>query len=509
MNPNRLLLYFGIALIGIALFVIRWISPAFHLTANTTTADHPVGLFTLTLVLANIVWLLFLPVLQSWTGGTSSTAASGKPSKSRTLDLWILLGLALVFRGLFLGSTPIYEDDWNRYLWDGLVVSEGMNPYEFSPRQIYDGGADPRLGELRQLSLDHTDPLARINNPGLTTIYPPVAQGAFAAAASLAPASLDALRAFYLLIEAITFLLMIWALRLYGRSPMWALLYAFNPLLIYASFNAAHMDILLCPFLLLVIGCQRVATRDFDLPMVGKKRSATFLAGLGLVGAIGVKLWPLVVAPVVFRRTMTRRPLTWIGVAIWVVLLSAALLYPMLHALGQNGSTSGLRSYSEEWRLGSFVFPWLERVIGLFVFDPLSPGRVARIAVAAVVTLTSLWFCFFRRGTDGRALPLHLLIVTLMLLFLSPTGYPWYLVWALVFLPFAPLYGVALLSVLLPLYYVRFTFMEQNMTHIYNGWLVPIQFAVPLAVLAVEGFRGLVKPSPQPSSPQISSYKAK
>ena len=81
------------------------------------------------------------------------------------------------------------------------------------------------------------------------------------------------------------------------------------------------------------------------------------------------------------------------------------------------------------------------------------------------------------------------MITTGVLLFLSPTGYPWYLYWILIFLPFVPSYGLTLLSALVALYYVRYGMGERELYHIYENVLVPLQFGIPLLVISYELFR--------------------
>ena len=450
---SRVLLYIGVALIGAALFAIRSIAPEFRL--GTTTETHPYILFAGLLIGANVVWFFFIPIL----------ASQDQPLSRRHMPIktwvWFLLLIGLLYRALFFSSTPVYEDDWNRYLWDGAVILQGENPYRYSPKDIMD---DADLAHLKQYAEDRGDILRRINNKELTTIYPPVAQGAFAFAAILAPLNLDALRFIYLISEALTFFLLIKTLPKYGRSPHWVLLYAYSPLLIYSAFNVAHMDILLSPFIVMtLLWIKRIPA----------------LAGMTLSLAAAVKIWPLILAPVLYRSHL-KRPVIYGACAVLITVLSGALLYPMLRELGGD---SGLQAYSEHWRRSSFLFPFLESTLD-FVFD--NPGRIARYIVAGLVTLTSVWYGFFSRFDEHNDLPARLMIITLVLLLLSPTGFPWYAIWFIIFLPFAPSYGAALLCVLLPLYYVRFALGEAGNYHIYTNILTPLQFGLPMLILLFE-----------------------
>jgi len=470
------LIVFVAALIGAALLIVRILSAQFYL--GTTTVDHPYLAFYITLTLAGVVWMTLIPIIRS------HTQASHSPSHY----FWFILLIGLCLRGIFMGSTPIYEDDWNRYLWDGAVAVQGVNPYLYTPEQVMiaDENAGEDILKLAQLSEAHDDFVERINNPALTTIYPPLAIAAFTISAKISLLNLDALRLIFLLSEGLTLFLLVKALVAYGRSPVWSFLYAFNPLVIYVGMNAAHMDILLVPCFLWAL-------------LAIKRRP--FWAGVALAAAAAIKIWPLVLAPIFYRQWL-KKPTIYIGSAVFITGLSALCLSPMLLHLGENSGTS---AYAQNWQVSSFLFPVIDRAISTVMENS---GFLARILVALSVVSVSLWFGFFKflarkpLVTGDNQLPSALLILTLIFFLLSPTGYPWYAIWFMAFLPFTPLYGAAFLMATLPLYYVRFALGEAGQYHIYTDYLVPLQFGLPILILVVELFRARKK------SPQTSQVKA-
>jgi hypothetical protein len=128
---------------------------------------------------------VYLLAMRRWDGSFSSFQ----------LLVWILVVGALI-RALMLFSTPILEDDFYRYLWDGAVVARGFNPYKYAPQSILNGfdSSGPVPEVLRQLARDSGEIIRRINHPYLSTIYPPVAQAAFTLAHWLSPWSLTVWR---------------------------------------------------------------------------------------------------------------------------------------------------------------------------------------------------------------------------------------------------------------------------------------------------------------------------
>ncbi len=444
----------GSALIGLALLSVRLIASEFR--PGTTTPDHPVVLLVTLLLLAGFVWLALIPILARFRAPAIETR--------RLALIGILIGLS--FRAMFLGSTPIYEDDWNRYLWDGAVITQGVNPYLYAPGDIQLGSNNETLIRLKALSSDNGDFVKRINNPQLTTIYPPMAQVVFALAAMIKPFDLDVLRGLYWLSELLALLLLVKALSLFGRSPLWVWLYALNPMVIFTVFNGLHMDILLVPFIL------------GSLILV---RSRPMMASLCLACAVAIKLWPLILGPVLFRA-YRQRFLRFVGYGAVLGGVSLLLCLPLLLHLGEN---SGLSAYSGTWQRSSFLFPYLETLFSYVIKD--SP-LVSRIFIGTCVSLVVFWYAF-KRDIDSQDLPLACLVVTLVLYLLSPTGFPWYIIWFAFFIPFVPSYGVALLCVMVSLYYSRFWFGEAGQYDIYLNMLVPLQFGLPILIIIYEAFR--------------------
>jgi hypothetical protein len=158
----------------------------------------------------------------------------------------------ILFRILMLHSTPILEDDYYRYLWDGAVTSNGFNPYVYSPKQILANSNDEMVipERLSHLAEESDVIIHRINHPYVRTIYPLAAQLFFAISYKIKPWSIIAWRYVLLSIDLMVLLLILLLLRYFNLSPLWIAIYWWNPLLIKVVFNAGHMDILIFPFLL-------------------------------------------------------------------------------------------------------------------------------------------------------------------------------------------------------------------------------------------------------------------
>lgn len=469
-HPSRLPAFMGahrgwlvfLLLLTMPLCAIAAISTQF--SYETPWSERPVVTFVGLAVLCGLSAPLMVALLHR-----------DPPGKRMAVGL-IVVGVAL--RGIFIPTSPILEDDWYRYLWDGAIVAQGGDPYRFAPAE---GLARDALGAdrpptadadlARVRALGERDPRfpERVNYPYLATIYPPIAQGAFGVAATIKPFSLLAWRTVVFAADLATVALLGAALVAYGRRRCWALLYWLNPVVIVQSYSAAHMDVLLGPFL---IGA-----------LLLMRRGAPALSGAALAGAIGVKIWPLMLVPAFMRAAAGggfRSVLKFSGAAIG---LGAMVLIPMLSSLSYGHS--GLAAYAESWNRNALLFSFSQAIFAALVEDP---GTFTRLASGAVLAAASLAAAFWR-SVSVEYLPGAALVLTAALFFLSPTGYPWYAIWLALLTPFVPAYGVSLLAVTLPLYALRFP------NALFDGEVGPLilglQFIPPLALLCWEARRWL------------------
>ncbi|MEM9668927.1 MAG: glycosyltransferase family 87 protein [Pseudomonadota bacterium] len=420
------------------------------------------------------------------------------PLIRRLAPTWRLIGLifiiGLTVRLCMFGSTPVLEDDWHRYLWDGAVVANGGDPYQFAPAdatpvtrlgEINDWSDDPDLLRIQDLSEEDFETYWRINYPYLKTIYPPVAQAAFALGYIVSPFDLNGWRAVLLVFDISAFALLVLTLRLYGHSPLWATLYWWNPVVTLEVFNAGHMDGLIVPFLIGVLA----------LAKLRKPRLAVFALSV----AAAVKLWPALLAPALVRKWMFR-PLPLAGFALLFLGAALFLMWPQLQYV-LSDPDQGLVAYGQSWRRHAFLFSALAD--GPFR-DFADPDRAARNISGILMVLGTLFLAYRSEGgTD--TLPETMLLTTALLLFLSPTGYPWYQVWIAAFIPFAPRYGALALMVFAPIYYMRFLLGDSDA--FYQWVLVPIAFGIPILLFAVEPLLGQKRSYAQSKKPaHIGDY---
>jgi alpha-1,6-mannosyltransferase len=448
-----------VAAFGVALTLA---SPQFGYAYDV--AEMPVPALVAGLVEAGLVFCLALtPLIRS------TLAADAHSVRLLTVGI-VVAGVAA--RLVLFASEPMLEDDYQRYLWDGAVTAHAANPYSVSP--LAARGLRPET-DLGRLALEAGPVVARINHPDLKTVYPPVAQAAFALAHLIRPWSLTAWRTLLLVCDLATLALILALLRETGRSPLWSALYWWNPLVLKELFNSAHMDAAVLPFALLAL---LLAVRGRHI-----------VAGASLALAVGAKIWPVLLLPLLLRP-LAAKPRTLAVTLLVFGALVALLAMPVL--LGGLDGNSGFAAYAARWQTSSAHFPALQSLYAtLLVWLGLadaSAGLMARMTIALTLGGLSCALGWKRMaGADdliGRA---SLVVAALVLL--SPAQFPWYAVWFAPFLAFRPWAGFLVLTATAPLYYMSFYLTAAGEPELFQRTVVWLIWLPVWAALAIEAIR--------------------
>ncbi len=339
--------------------------------------------------------------------------AAGVAATRRPLSIPLIWGIGTLARLVLLPLAPELSDDIHRYLWDGHVLGEGLNPYGHEP-------AHEAYAPIRTPWHD------RINHPGIPTIYPPLAQLLFGAVGALGGTILSAKLAWLCLDLGCGFLLSRIASRT-GRNPGAVLVwYLWSPLLIVETAWSAHFDaagLFILAALIWVASGRRNRPggtsrgRRASHRRTRSVRAATLGSLLGLAAL--TKLAPAAALPPLVRRHGPAVALAFAAVC--------AVLYLPFAGVGLGALTQGLRTYAEHWTANQGAFT----LIAQLFLDPFHARAAAAVPVLAVIA-----YATWRRFAVERAL---LWIMGAGLLF-TPTFHPWYALWVL---PMAALRGSA------------------------------------------------------------------
>ncbi|WP_162933049.1 glycosyltransferase 87 family protein [Roseovarius sp. EL26] len=357
-------------------------------------------------------------------------------------------------RLLQFGTEPILEDDHYRYLWDGALTATGHNPYTYAPEDFSTApSVEPK--SLQALSVQAATVLDRVNYPELKTAYPPVAQSGFALAYWLSPLNIEAWRTVALLAEACMLGFVLLILGHLGRSSLWVALYWWHPLPVKEIANSLHMEpLLMLPVLLsgwLIL------------------RNQLTLSSVILAIAAGVKVWPIMLAPVLWRQKLYAVKTLGIMIGITTLILTM-IFWPVVHS-GLDQS-SGFVAFASDWRASSSAY--LVAEAGTRVFAPTITPILARLLLMVIGMVGMIWLCRIPTQNPQETFSRFAMAIALLYLLL-PSQTPWYFLWVAPFLCTVPIRGLVLAGALVPLHYLYFYFAPLELEAYYHTgvvWLI-------------------------------------
>lgn len=353
---------------------------------------------------------------------------------------WLLLAVALAARLALLPYPP--SDDVNRYLWEGRLVLAGASPYSAPAAEAPAQWRD-RTWEA-------------MNNKDKATVYPPLAQGLFAAGVALGDDPL-ALKLLFLAAEMTLLLMVLAETRRRSLPDANLALAAVNPVLLFATAAEGHFDAV---FVLAVwLALRSVPPAGISPGTFGNRAAWAAWAWLGV--AVQLKIVAVLFLPLIWRRC------GWRGA--WALAVTAGL--PLVPFAGDLGAlTGGVAAFGTATHHNGFVHGLLLPLLGT--------GAASSFTYAALAGWTGL--IVWRISDPFRA---AFLILGGLLVF-SPIVHFWYLAWVLPFLAIQPQPAWLLLSGAQAVYFSawgRFAATGHWAQPDWAWWVQWLPFAVLLA----------------------------
>ena len=204
-----------------------------------------------------------------------------RDKKETDILLWISMG----FRLLFIAAVPALSDDYFRFIWDGKLFTNGINPYLFIPSEIIHTDM-AKTADLTQ------EVYSGLNSPNYFSVYPPIKQlifsiggyfSNFGLLAGIIAIRIPIIIADFFTIKYIRRLLV--SLKMPQSNVLW---YALNPLVIIELSGNLHFEGMM-------LGCLVIA-----IYWLINNRWAG--AAVWWAMAISIKLIPLLFLPVIVKR---------------------------------------------------------------------------------------------------------------------------------------------------------------------------------------------------------------
>ena len=304
----------------------------------------------------------------------------------------------LAIRIPFFFNLPELSDDFYRFLWDGMLLNEGLNPWGRIP--IHEELLNFKNPEFARTLIEN------MNSARYASVYPSVNQMFFGVAYFFAGNSLlngvNIMRAGIILIELSFYLFMVF------RNPKdrrASTVYLLCPLTVIEGVGNLHFEAIAVPLM-------AVALSEF-VP------SRYFRVAIPWSISIATKLVPLILGPVLFFKFSRKSRYRFLLVTGITLFLLLGIIEPWNSI---DNMRSGLGLYFQNFEFNASLYYIIRALLEpIFGYNPIAAiGPVLAIITAIVIFLIS----YFRRRSKIMELAL---VIFMVYYILSTTVHPWYL----------------------------------------------------------------------------------
>ncbi|WP_339650917.1 glycosyltransferase 87 family protein [uncultured Maribacter sp.] len=378
-------------------------------------------------------------------------------------NLKFLLVAGIIFRLVFICTEPNLSQDYYRFIWDGHLIANAINPYLHTPNELIKNMADiiPNANQLYEgmgsLSAKHY------------SNYPPLNQLIFGIAALIGGKSIFG----SLVVMRITIILADLGIFYFGRkllknlnkSPHLIFWYFLNPLVIIELTGNLHFEGVMLFFFI------------FSLFLLSISKW-TWAAAI-MACSISIKLVPLLFLPLFIRYLGWKKSLLSYGVIGVTVLL---LFLPFYTPEFIGNYTKTLSLWFSNFEFNGSIYNIVKRIAIQFDAKPWEFIKVYGKITPIATILAVLLFTILPKRKDLNQLLASMMWVLTIYYFMSTTLHPWYCIF-LVLLAIFTTYRYAIIwsvAIILSYYaYSQADFKE-------NFWLLTLEYISVYSFLIYE-----------------------
>jgi hypothetical protein len=381
-----------------------------------------------------------------------------------------LIGLTVLFRLIFLFAIPNLSQDFYRFIWDGRMILEGLNPYLHLPQTFINQGASP-IPEASSLY----NGMGEMNGSHYTN-YPPINQLSFLIAAIIANKSIFG----SVIVLRIIIILADIGILYFGKKILekenlpiknifW---YVLNPFIIIEMTGNLHFEPLMLFFLI--------------WSLYKLQHQKWLWASLLLACSISVKLIPLLFLPLFFQWFVKKNKDIFSGfknlITFYLIIFATIILLFLPFY-----STEFIKNYSDSVGLWfknfefNASFYYLFREIG---YQFRGWNEIAVIGkIMPILTILFLGILtFFKKNTSFKQLITSMLFGLTFYYFTTTTMHPWYLGTLIILSVFTKYRFPIIWSIVIILSYQAYA----NTPWKENLWFVGIEYFIVFSFLIWE-----------------------
>ncbi|HEY9185614.1 MAG TPA: glycosyltransferase 87 family protein [Salegentibacter sp.] len=393
------------------------------------------------------------------------------------INFWSLASLALLYRLIFLFALPNLSQDFYRFLWDGKLILEGINPYLHKPSEL--------IGNFQGIWTELYKGMGSLSQSNFTS-YPPVNQLIFAISALLGGKTiLGSVMVMRVLIILADFGILFFGKKLLQRLHLpkhqifW---YILNPFIIIELTGNLHFEGVMLFFLI------------FSLYLLHKGK---WLASAVLLGvSVSVKLIPLIFLPLLWNyfknNKRTENPdisrLSFKKLLSYYFIVGLTILISFLPFISSEfiaNFSSSIALWFQKFEFNASIY-YVVRWIG-FELKGYNIIATAGKVLAVLTFFIILRLAFLKKNQTMPGLITSMLFGIAAYFFLSTTVHPWYLVTPLLLSVFTKYGFMILWTGLVFLSYYAYSNPEFKE----NYWLLGIEYFFVFGLLIFEIFRNM------------------
>ena len=371
----------------------------------------------------------------------------------------ILIIAGIVIRFVLIFAFPNLSDDIYRFIWDGRILHQGLNPYAALPSDL--------INTPSSLSSDLYD---QLNSQQYYSVYPPISQlfnyiATFIESDSFCTESI--IYKFLLFLSDLcllpVFLALLKNLNLPAHYLFW---YYLNPLVILETIGNCHFEGVMV--LLLAITLYFLT------------KSQPNLASGYYSLSIGAKLLPLLFAPAIFqylRNFQKHFIFTILSIVFSLALFSPILIYA-LEIIPNLGSSLDLYVKKFEFNGGIyFALRYLGyKIYGYNLIHIIGP-------FLSLLTLFGILFISFRYKIKSMDQMIIIMLSSYMIfILLSRTIHPWYTIMAVFLCVLCNFRFAIVWSYLIGWTYINYSYTQYHE----NMLIVAIEFLILIVLMIFE-----------------------
>ena len=300
------------------------------------------------------------------------------------IPFFILL-FGILFRLTLFPTTPTTSPDVYRYVWEGKVLYNGYNPFDYAPNS-------PELNSIHSQQLP-----AKVEYKDMAAIYPPLSQLSFAVSYAIFGENLTGLKIIYLLCEILTMIYLLKLLNLKKKNLNLILLYAWLPLPIMEYFINIHLEPFAIVFMIIFI---YYIEKGYHL-----------ISAIPFAFAFLAKFYPIILFPLLIKKIGIKK--TFLFAVIFSFL---TLLFYLPFVSDKLGIFKSLGRYLGNWDYNSSIFKLLQ----LLTTDGDTIRLICSIGLMLSIGIIANMYKDFTKAAFG---------IFIAFIIFSTTVHPWYLGW--------------------------------------------------------------------------------